>query len=537
LMDAHELAAAALRKVDSTRPAASHQVAAKVASRARPNATGVDIDMDTVTNNETVDSHVDTHERSRPSPASRMMSRSGTRPDVQQNNTASFLQTTSSDNSQSTTDGHDTASTPPTSTSDGFSSQSTSQDGPSSQLSQLSQLAAAQEPLGDSSSARPNISIIPTAGHKRTADGHVKAPSPDRPQLRGHSRNTSAVSSVSSAPSSKIGEVRLGKFLRSTSTDHSQLSSELRTRLSYAMLKVNNGWQSNTIEEVESLASQAGSPTSSTSTLHGRRNLITSPRAAIANLQAHTSGLVQVNHAHTGDFDLYPRNDQPSRTYESFWRDHSTTSFPAQRLSTHAPRASPPLSKALAPPADIRPTPSSRRSDTPKFSKPPPIPGHGSNSPYHASTPRTPHRGDVRENAVIQTPTQKTIQEQDAIETLLFMSSPGNSGNMGHTFPPPPRIQGSPQQSPLRTEFNVPPRSAPGRRVEFERAATSGSGGSSEAGGAEYRSKIKGKAVLRDQARREAIDRLLDETGDSSSDEEELVLNYASPRRLAAGRV
>jgi hypothetical protein len=137
---------------------------------------------------------------------------------------------------------------------------------------------------------------------------------------------------------------------------------------------------------------------------------------------------------------------------------------------------------------------------------------------------------------VIQTPSQKTIQEQDAIETLLFMSSPGNSGNMGHTFPPP-RNQGSPQQSPLRTEFNVPPRSALGRRVEFERAATSGSGGSSEAGGTEYRSRMKGKAAMRDHARREAIDRLLDETGDSSSDEEELVLNYSSPRRLAAGRV
>lgn len=519
-MDAHDLAVAALRKVDS-RPAASHQVAGKVkvASRSKPNATGVDIDMDAVTSNETVDNHADTHERSQPSPASRMMSRSGTRPDVQQNNTASVLQTTSSDNSQSTTDGHDTASTPPTSASDGFSSQSTNQDGPSSQLSQLSQLAAAQEPLGGRSSVRPNISIVPTAGHKRTADGHVKPPSPDGPQVRGHSRNTSAVSSVSSAPSSKMGE----------------LSSELRTRLSYAMLKVNNGWQSNTIEEVESLASQAGSPTSSTSTLHGRRNLVTSPRAAIANLQAHTSGLSQANQTHTGDFDLYPRNDQPSRTYESFWRDHSTTSYPTQRLSTHAPRVSPPLSKALAPPADIRPTPSSRRSDTPKFSKPPPIPGHGSNSPYHASTPRTPHRADVRDNTVIQTPTQKTIQEQDAIETLLFMSSPGNSGNMGHTFPP--RNQGSPQQSPLRTEFNVPPRSAPGRRVEFERAATSRSGGSSEAGGAEYRSKMKGKAAMRDHARREAIDRLLDETGDSSSDEEELVLNYSSPRRLAAGRV
>ena len=43
-----------------------------------------------------------------------------------------------------------------------------------------------------------------------------------------------------------------------------QLSSELRTRLSYAMVKVKNGWQSKTIDEVESLASRKGSPASKT---------------------------------------------------------------------------------------------------------------------------------------------------------------------------------------------------------------------------------------------------------------------------------
>lgn len=52
-----------------------------------------------------------------------------------------------------------------------------------------------------------------------------------------------------------------------------QLSSELRTRLSYAIVKVKNRWQSKTIDEVESLASRKGSLASSTST---RLNLLAS---------------------------------------------------------------------------------------------------------------------------------------------------------------------------------------------------------------------------------------------------------------------
>jgi hypothetical protein len=39
------------------------------------------------------------------------------------------------------------------------------------------------------------------------------------------------------------------------------------------------------------------------------------------------------------------------------------------------------------------------------------------------------------------------------------------------------------------------------------------------------------------KSRGDAIDKMLDEMGESSSDEEELVLNYSSPRRIAAGRV
>lgn len=41
-----------------------------------------------------------------------------------------------------------------------------------------------------------------------------------------------------------------------------ELSSDLRTRLSYALLKVQNGWQKRSLDEVESICSQQGSPVS-----------------------------------------------------------------------------------------------------------------------------------------------------------------------------------------------------------------------------------------------------------------------------------
>jgi hypothetical protein len=65
----------------------------------------------------------------------------------------------------------------------------------------------------------------------------------------------------------------------------------------------------------------------------------------------------------------------------------------------------------------------------------------------------------------LQRTNQKSDQERDAIETLLFMSSPGNSNNMNHTFPPPGRA--SSQQSPLRAEFGAPLGGGEGRGLDF----------------------------------------------------------------------
>jgi len=401
----------------------------------------------------------------------------------------------SSDISQSTTDAHEVFS-PPTSASDGFSSQSTNPDG-LSQLSQLSQLAAAQQPMNTS---RHSLSTVPTAGHKRTADGQVKPflfDSATSPMGR-HSRNTSTASASSVV--SRIGEV----IERSSFIElhlPSQISSELRTRLTYAMVKVNNGWQLNSIDEVESLASKTGSPASSTSTVNARR-LVTSPRTELASIQSQSMS--------QADFDLYSRGDQPSRTYESFWRDHSTNPVPPR--SHLSPKAS------LAPSADIQ---SSRRPHTPKYPKPPTIATQSSLQSQAQGGPRTPNRTNYLETKSAQTPTQKTIQEQDAIETLLFMSSPGNSGNMNYL-----RNQGSPQQSPLRAEFNE---RGPRRKVGLEKGDTST--GSSETDG--YTRSVEGEALKRE--RKEAIESLLDEMSDSNSDGE--MATYSSPRRVAAGRV
>ncbi|RDL31976.1 Uncharacterized protein BP5553_09378 [Venustampulla echinocandica] len=533
-MEPSELAIAALNEVKDTQ-SASHRrdPAGKIATSAfsinatTTTTTGIDMEA-SVAGNAIVNSNSTASKppQRRPLIGNDGMQSAGAEGERReyQNNATLGMQSTSSDNdnSQSTIDAHDVA-TPPTTASEGLSSQGTNQDGPLSQLSQLSQLAAAQQPLTNPSATQSNPTIAPAAGHKRTADGQVKPvipESPNSPLIRGHSRNASAISNLSTT-SGRIGEI----------------SAELRTRLSYAMVKVNNGWQSNSIDEVESLASQAGSPTSSTSTLHGRRNLITSPRTAIASLQTQSSSLSTSSSSQTpiADFDLYTASGQPSRTYESFWREHPTTNPPPNRYPSHQLANSPPPPRSLAPPADIRPNSSSRRSGNSKFSKPPSMPNQASNSSLRSSTPRTPNRGEYRDNPAMRTPTQKTIQEQDAIETLLFMSSPGNSGNMAHAFPP--RSQASPQESPLRAEFNMQPRAAQGKKVGFDVAATSGSTESSEAGGggAEYRRAHMSGGNMR--RREEAIDRMLEEMDGSSSDEEQVVLKYSSPRTsLAAGR-
>ncbi|KAM0326547.1 hypothetical protein ACHAQA_006416 [Verticillium albo-atrum] len=317
-----------------------------------------------------------------------------------------------------------------------------------SQLLQLSQIAAAQDKMFD-----PEATAL---SRKRTADGTVKDTSMS-PVRGGHSRNTSAVS-MASTTASTIGD----------------LSSDLKTRLSYAMVKLNHGWQSHSIDEVESMASQAASPTSSHSTLHGRQDISASPRSAMMAA------------ARNGPLSATTASSNPSpATYDTFWRDgaqaarrgHSSASPP--NAVQHGP--------SLAPPAPIQPSRSTaahnpRRNSNPHYT--PTLLSHShSASPHTPAQPSSLHGTPIQRlgrtplaDPILFSPHQN-VREQDAIETLLFMSSPGNSSNMKHGYAPatsasqplPGTRHALPTSQPRKSLPNHRPQ-APPKRVGFEKS-------------------------------------------------------------------
>ncbi|OIW32744.1 hypothetical protein CONLIGDRAFT_653287 [Coniochaeta ligniaria NRRL 30616] len=323
----------------------------------------------------------------------------------------------SNSNSQDTSTTNDTADDifSPAASEGGLSrtnSQSNGQDSSSqeSQLLQLSQIAATREKLltsgegSDSSSNDQN----PGQSRKRMADGMVKSASEGSsasPVIRGgHSRNTSTVS-VASTTGSRIGE----------------LSAELKTRLSYAMVKVNNGWQSHNIDQVEALASRTGSPTSRASA---------SPQLS--------------NSSHRGSNNATPATGLQHQSTH-VWQD--PRSHAPSHVSSSAVSKQP---ASLAPPISIEPSQHSgnpRRNTNPRHT-PSLAPHSNLASPNINTAPRTPgqpspYLGSEHQRTPVvdpmlfsphQTP-QQNVREQDAMEALLFMSSPGNSANLKHTFP------------------------------------------------------------------------------------------------------
>ncbi|KAM0283988.1 hypothetical protein ACHAQH_002183 [Verticillium albo-atrum] len=319
-----------------------------------------------------------------------------------------------------------------------------------SQLLQLSQIAAAQDKMFDPEAA--------ALSRKRTADGTVKDTSMS-PVRGGHSRNTSTVS-MASTTASTIGD----------------LSSDLKTRLSYAMVKLNHGWQSHSIDEVESMASQAASPTSSHSTLHGRYDNSASPRTAMMAA------------ARNAPLSATTTSSNPSpATYDTFWRDGAQTARRGHNSASPPGVVQP--APSLAPPAPIQPSRSSAAHNPRRNSNPHYTPTLLSHS--HSASPHTP----AQHNSLQGTPLQRlgrtpladpilfsphqNVREQDAIETLMFMSSPGNSTNMKHGYAPatsasqplPGTRHALPTSQPRKSLPNHRPQ-APPKRVGFEKSTS-----------------------------------------------------------------
>ena len=184
------------------------------------------------------------------------------------------------------------------------------------------------------------------------------------------------------------------------------------------MVKVQNGWQSNTLEEVESLALQHGSPRSAASTAFGSKPTFQSPSVEMrANLRRQWS--------ESSDETTSTRHIQPGDGPGS---QHSVPS--GQTFASNAI-----TQRALAPPADIVPAAAARRRPASSMKQ------------STIAVPSTPPR--LQTATAKRTPSQNAAMEADAIETLLFMSSPGNSG-----YHPANPAAGS-QQSPLRSQFSV----------------------------------------------------------------------------------
>ncbi|KAI0397755.1 hypothetical protein F5Y17DRAFT_413395 [Xylariaceae sp. FL0594] len=300
-----------------------------------------------------------------------------------------------------------------------------------SQLIQLSNLAALQQKI-DVSRDDPDISG--SQSRKRMADGfvkHTRSHSNVSPVRMTHSRNTSTIS-VASTAASRISE----------------LSAELKAKLSYAMVKVNNGWQSHSIDEVESLASQAASPASSTSTLHGRHGSSASPRLSITGFRQAASNPSSMT---TSPTVRHPQGPH-ARMYEASWMDRDG---PSKVPSAASPASQGP---SLAPPAPIQPRQSvstySRRNSNAKYA-----PAYMSQPHPHHTSPHTPAQPSPLQPSPIQhsvrapnadpilfSPPQ-TAREQEALETLMFMGSPGNSANLKQLFSP----QASQMRNGMRT--------------------------------------------------------------------------------------
>lgn len=135
-----------------------------------------------------------------------------------------------------------------------------------------------------------------------------------------------------------------------------------------------------------------------------------------------------------------PRSALGSRTYESFWREHSMNA-PSKPLQ--APMKSSP-GPSLAPPADILPRsrPESGTPDTPHFfaARSPRLDSPISNRDGSPATP-------AKQRSSMRTASQNAAMEKDAVETLLFMSSPGNSGHH-----PPGRRLDSTRTTPVQQQ-------------------------------------------------------------------------------------
>lgn len=260
------------------------------------------------------------------------------------------------------------------------------------------------------------------------------------------------------------------------------------------MVKVQNGWETCSIGQVENLASQLGSPASTSSPFRrSSKAALTSPRIAMANVNRRSRDLSQITS------QMYPMS--PPDPPKSLARRSLMQPPTMGPLSTSPTRAMD-YHPSLAPPVsfDRSRRDASVQSDLSKSSS------------SRRSYPR---------------PNTPTPQEQDAVDTLLFMSSPANS-----QFPHPTSTV---HPSPLRSGTGWGPannalhRPLPLHRPWMTRTGSNGSSGDDSIDAATATSGESRNTDHERQAKRRSygllksnrdVDQLLDDMNDGSSEDE-----------------
>ncbi|PGH16859.1 hypothetical protein AJ79_01503 [Helicocarpus griseus UAMH5409] len=426
----------------------------------------------------------------------------------------------------------------------------------------LTKAMVAKTPNG--SPSRVNITSEFSQGQKRTASGEMK----------------SAVSPAHFQSPKAVTATRRSRTMSTDSTGSriAELSAQLRARLSYAASKVEKDWPVRTIEGTHASPPRFGDASTTQSSLpQGFKSPSRSPRGP-KHLRARHS----ISSTPTTNGPSKPRSPEYSRNLPSMTPAivptfHNGTHSPNENARAYIPppptftNNNPPR---LAPPADIvsgignaarrRPNPNdvllqngfpshNHHSRSQSFSN-----GNHSTSSTQITTstvaiPDTPRPSQPqlsRQSATpgsatatmpvrkLRTPSQNALMEKDAIETLLFMSSPENSGyhpssqntqqtqqsdySGAHLTLPPPSLPKPPSQQSSSIESrmglgigreNTYNPARPARKVSF---ADDTSNESNDA----YFKNGYANSGLREHEAGDAIDRMLDELGDSDSESE-----------------
>ncbi|KAJ4988440.1 hypothetical protein SVAN01_06057 [Stagonosporopsis vannaccii] len=266
-------------------------------------------------------------------------------------------------------------------------------------VSQIDTTAANASQLGHTTATPVSLASPTVQGFKRSADGSMKGiESRTSPKERAfaHKRNKS----MDTHSSTRIGE----------------LSAQLKTRLSYAMVKVQNGWEKQSLEELEEVQSQRGSPNSAPG---GSRVTFESPSTDYRRRpSAISDSSDQIIMSPASDFVRSHARDT------AYWRASNKPAMnaAANLISITGGNVEP----GLAPAPELE---HARRRRSSATHPPPSMLGsvprkHHSDVGAGQRAPVTPRAG------ILRMPSQQA--EKDAVDTLLFMSSPKNSQHFPH---------------------------------------------------------------------------------------------------------